>query len=80
MVTIYWKKRFKYEAITKGVFTPGTVVKNFPYDKVEFQKAYRKNAEKMMFTIKKVTLEQGRETDLNYDGGVFDSELGERVK
>lgn len=29
--------------------------------------------------IKKVTLQRGRETDLKYDGGVFDIELGERI-
>lgn len=76
----YWEKRFNYKFITRGVFYPGTVINNFPYDEVEFQKAYRKNAEKMTFLIKKVTLQRGYETDLKYDGGVFDIELGERIK
>lgn len=65
---------------TVGVYTPGSQMLDFPYDNVEFQKAYRKNAERMTFLIKKVTLQRGNETDLKYDGGVFDIELGERVK
>lgn len=76
----YWKKRFNYVPRTVGVYIPGTWLHDFPYNKVEFQKAYRKNAEKMTFLIKKVTLRRGHETDLKYDGGVFDIELGERVK
>lgn len=76
----YWKKRFNYTPQLNGVYKPGSWLIDFPYDKVEFQKAYRKNPEKMKFLIKKVTLQRGYETDLKYDGGVFDIELGERVK
>lgn len=76
----YWKKRFKYVSQLDGIYKPGSCLLDFPYDKVEFQKAYRKNAERMTFRIKKVTLQRGRETDLKYDGGIFDIELGERVK
>lgn len=76
----YWEKRFNYTPQIDGIYKPGSQLLDFPYDKVEFQKAYRKNAEKMSFFIEKVTLERGRETDLKYDGGVFDIKLGERIK
>lgn len=76
----YWKNRFNYKSRTKGVYIPCTVIENFPYDKVEFQRAFYKKPEKMTFYIKKVTLQRGQETDLRYDGGVFDIELGTRIK
>ena len=47
---------------------------------IEFQKAYRKNAEKITFKIKSITTIQGKHTDLQYDGFVYAIELGERVK
>lgn len=47
---------------------------------IEFQKAYRKNAEKMTFRIKSINTIQGKHTDLQYDGFVYAIELGERVK
>ena len=47
---------------------------------VEFQKAYRKNAEKMEFKIKDITLVDGNNTDLKIDDLVFDIKLGERVR
>lgn len=47
---------------------------------VEFQKAYRKNPERMLFEIKHVDIINGTNTDLKYDGLVFDIELGERIK
>lgn len=47
--------------------------------KVEFQKAYRKNPERMTFEIKDIKLVDGKNTDLHCDGMVFDIELGDRV-
>lgn len=47
---------------------------------VQFQKAYRKNPERMIFEIKDILLVDGKNTDLHTDGLVFDIELGERVK
>lgn len=47
---------------------------------VEFQKAYRKNAEKMLINVRNVTIINGKSTDLNIDKWVFDIELGERIK
>lgn len=49
------------------------------YDFVEFQKAYRKNPERMKFWIKSVTTVDGNNTDLKCDDVVFDIELGERI-
>lgn len=80
-VTDFWKKRIinivKYygnydrETRTFTFFAPVCV---------EFQKAYRKNPERMTFKIKDITLVGGENTDLHIDGLVFDIELGERVK
>lgn len=47
---------------------------------VQFQKAYRKNPERMTFEIKKITIIGGEYTDLKCVEDVFDIELGERVK
>ena len=47
---------------------------------VEFQKAYRKNAEKMIFKIKKMSIRNGKYTDLHIDKWVFDIELGEKIR
>lgn len=49
-------------------------------DFVEFQRAYYKNPERMTFKIKSVQVIKGNDTDLHYDGYVYDIELGERVK
>lgn len=47
---------------------------------VEFQKAYRRNPERMTFKIKSILFVNGKNTDLHIDDFVFDIELGERVK
>lgn len=47
---------------------------------VQFQKAYRKNPERMTFEVKKITIIGGEYTDLKCVEDVFDIELGERVK
>lgn len=52
----------------------------YGFTKVEFQKAYRKNAEKMLFWVRDVYIRHGKDTDLKIDKWVFDIELGERVK
>ena len=52
----------------------------YKYNIVEFQKAYRKNAEKMLFHIKNISICNGKNTDLHCEGIVFDIELGERIK
>lgn len=46
---------------------------------VEFQKAYRKNAEKMLFNVNNVFIRNGKDTDLKIDKWVFDIELGSRI-
>ena len=52
----------------------------YGFTKVEFQKAYRKNAEKMLFWVRDVYIRHGKDTDLKIDKWVFDIGLGERVK
>lgn len=49
------------------------------YPNVEFQKAYRKNPERMTFEIKDIKLVNGLNTDLHIDELVFDIELGDRI-
>lgn len=75
--TDFWKKRlWDSEQLSENV-----VGHNFkPYKFVEFQKAYRKNPERMTFTIKKIDwLPWGLKTDLHCNEPVFDIELGEQV-
>lgn len=47
---------------------------------IEFQKAYRKNPERIAFRAKRLTVINGLHTDLNIDAAVFDIELGERIQ
>ena len=50
------------------------------YTYVEFQKAYRKNPEKMKFEIKSIkVLDEKSANDLNIDTQIFDIELGKRI-
>ena len=75
--TPFWKKRlWDSEQLFENV-----VGHNFkPYKFVEFQKAYRKNPERMTFTIKKIDwLPWGLKTDLHCNEPVFDIELGDRI-
>lgn len=74
--TNFWKKRF----LESKQLSENVVGHNFKsYKFVEFQKAYRKNPEKMTFIIKKIDwLPWGLETDLHCENPVFDIELGER--
>lgn len=51
----------------------------YGFTKVEFQKAYRKNAEKMLFWVRDVYIRHGKDTDLKIDKWVFDIELGDRI-
>lgn len=76
--TDFWKKRLFYiEHISKTV--TGYTFK--PYTQVEFQKAYRKNPERMTFQIKNIDwLLTGINTDLRCNEPVFDIKLGERIK
>ena len=49
------------------------------YSYVEFQKAYRKNPERMKFKIKSIkVLDAKSVNDLGIDAPVFDIELGEK--
>lgn len=52
-----------------------------PYELIEFQRAYRKNPERMTFKIKKIgCLNTGIDTDLKCEDPVFDIKLDKRVK
>ncbi len=63
----YWENRLQKFEFSQGCF-------------VQFQKAYRKNPERMTFEIKDIRLVDGKNTDLHIDGLVFDIELGERIR
>ncbi len=50
------------------------------YSYVEFQKAYRKNPERMKFEIRSIkVLDTKSANDLTVDSPVFDIELGKRI-
>lgn len=79
--TRFWYKRIGYiynnfALIETGLWDELKENKYF----VQFQKAYRKNPERMTFEINDVQLVDGLKTDLHYNGFVFDIELGKRVK
>lgn len=79
--TPFWFKRIKpiycnFSLIRTGEWDELKKDKYF----VQFQKAYRKNPERMTFEIKNVWLVNGTNTDLHTDGFVFDIELGARIK
>lgn len=75
--TPFWNNRLKWFIAPKENFEGITVEEG---SLVEFQKAYRKNPERMIFEIKKITIIGGENTDLHCEEPVFDIELGERVK
>lgn len=64
--TPYWENRLQKFEFSQGCF-------------VQFQKAYRKNPERMIFEIKGIQRVDGKNTDLHIEGLVFDIELGERI-
>lgn len=52
----------------------------YKVDKVEFQKAFHKNPERITFKIKGIIVRFGTNTDLKIDEPVYDIELGERIQ
>ena len=81
MATTFLYKRIGYIYNNFALIETGCwdELKEYKYF-VQFQKAYRKNPERMTFEIKDVQLVDGKNTDLHINGFVFDIELGERVK
>lgn len=67
--TPYWQKRIKnaFRDWSKPAF-------------IEFQRAYRKNPERMTFRVLFLVQTYGDMTDLECPEIVFDIQLGERVK
>lgn len=79
----YWRSRVYHSPrkFTETMKPTKDHVLKMPEDYcIEFQKAYRKNAEKMLFKVKGVTIHNGKDTDLKVDDYVFDFELGERIR
>ncbi|MBQ8465330.1 MAG: hypothetical protein IJ545_04895 [Alphaproteobacteria bacterium] len=82
-VTPFWIKRFEKAFGFMMNYKEDIVahIENPPFmPLIEFQKAYRKNAEKMLFQSKSLSIYTGTNTDLKCDWLVYDIELGERVK
>jgi len=77
----HWSRRLA--GIPKAFFDERLVRAGYKYytgyEFVEFQKAYRKNPERMKFKLLSVNTVEGRYTDLKCDGVVFDIELGDRI-
>lgn len=76
--TPFWYKRLLSYMWVVALCNSGYEVIARP--QVQFQKAYRKNPERMIFEIKKITIIGGEYTDLKCVEDVFDIELGARVK
>lgn len=79
--TPFWAKRMNgywhhFGLIATGCWDELKQEKYF----VQFQKAYRKNPERMTFEIKDIKLTSGTNTDLRIDDLVYDIELGQRLK
>lgn len=76
--TPFWYKRLLSYTRVVALCNSGYEVIARP--QVQFQKAYRKNPERMTFTIKKIDwLPWGLKTDLHCNEPVFDIELGDRI-
>lgn len=76
--TPFWYRRLLSYMRLVALCNSGGVAIAHP--QVQFQKAYRKNPERMLFEIKEIKLVDGRNTDLHCEGMVFDIELGERLE
>lgn len=66
----YWQKR-----LDKFVQEPESITEL----KICFQKAYRKNPERISFAVKSITIRKGIDTDLHIEDNVFDIALGENL-
>ena len=77
--TPFWYRRLLEYQRLAAVYNDCPLVKT-PRPLVQFQKAYRKDPERMIFEIRRITVIAGENTDLNCIEDVFDIELGERVE
>lgn len=81
--TPFWAKRIYKAFDITPVSEDGYLYFEAPEEympNIEFQKAYRKNPERMTFKVKSLErLSSGINTDLRIDGPVFDIELGDRI-
>ena len=76
--TSFWYRRLLSYMQLMALCNSGGAVLVRP--QVQFQKAYRKNPERMTFEINEITIIDGEYTDLKCVEDVFDIELGERIK
>ncbi|MBQ8347403.1 MAG: hypothetical protein IJY17_07375 [Alphaproteobacteria bacterium] len=74
--SFFWKKRINGLLLTRN----GVDALTHEPVLIEFQRAYRKNPERMTFKINGISVVWGMDTDLKIRFPVFDIELGERVK
>lgn len=76
--TMFWRKRIRIFKDAIELISYGNWDELKP-QLVQFQKAYRKNPERMTFEIKDIRIINGLNTDLHIDEPVFDIELGDRI-
>lgn len=76
--TSFWYSRLLLYQALAAVCNSSNTTLDRPL--VQFQKAYRKNPERMTFEINKITIINGEDTDLKCVEDVFDIELGRRIK
>lgn len=75
----YWDQRLE-KSLYPIEWKNGVRFKSTDYKAVRFRHGYAKDAERMSFSIKSISIVNGLHTDLHTDGDVFDIELGEPVK
>ena len=74
----YWNQRLGKSFTIE--WKNGVRFKSTDYKAVRFRRGYAKDAERMLFSIRSITIEDGLLTDLHIHDEVFDIKLGERVK
>lgn len=72
----YWDQRLE-KSLYPIEWKNGVRFKSTDYKAVRFRRGYAKDAERMSFSIKSISIVNGLHTDLHTDNDVFDIELGE---
>lgn len=74
----YWKQRLE-KSLYPIEWKNGVRFKSTDYKAVCFRRGYAKDAERMLFSIRSISIKDGLLTDLHIHDDVFDIELGDRI-
>ena len=81
----YWEQRLGIDVYCHEVkdstdlWERASARQSMRYKTVRFRRGYAKDAERMLFRIKSISIEDGLLTDLHIHDDVFDIELGDRI-